>query len=44
MEKLIKKAKKVLTNQNVLDIMNLQKQIHIDNLKERKVQTTENIR
>lgn len=44
MEKLIKKAKKVLTNQKALDIINLQKQIHIDNLKERKVQTTRKLR
>lgn len=44
MEKFIKKLKNVLTNYICLIIIKLQKQIHIDNLKERKVQTTENIR
>ena len=32
------------TNKRFMDIMNLQKQIHIDNLNERKVQSTKNMR
>ena len=39
-----KNWKNVLTNKRFMDIMNLQKQIHIDNLNERKVQSTKNMR